>query len=74
VSQNYWLFGPNWYLIVQQTLSMQELEVWLHFDAKYRVDNLLAQMTSAADSDELSGESTTSGGEARRPSQDARVP
>jgi PD-(D/E)XK nuclease superfamily/Domain of unknown function (DUF2357) len=38
-----------------------ELEVWLHFDAKYRVDNLLAQLTSAPDSDELSGGSATSG-------------
>ncbi|CAN5644006.1 hypothetical protein BH11ACT6_BH11ACT6_16330 [soil metagenome] len=46
-------------------VSMQELEVWLHFDAKYRVDNLLAQMTSALDSDELSEESTTSGGAKR---------
>jgi hypothetical protein len=43
----------------------QELEVWLHFDAKYRVDNLLAQLTSDPDSDELSGESTTSGGAKR---------
>ena len=43
----------------------QELEVWLHFDAKYRVDNLLAQLTSAPDSDELSEESTTSGGAKR---------
>jgi hypothetical protein len=43
----------------------QELEVWLHFDAKYRVDNLLAQLTSAHDSDEFSGESTTSGGAKR---------
>lgn len=40
----------------------QELEVWLHFDAKYRVDNLLAQLTPAPDSDELSVESTASGG------------
>jgi len=40
----------------------QELEVWLHFDAKYRVDNLLAQLTSAPDSDELFEGSTTSGG------------
>jgi hypothetical protein len=38
-----------------------ELEVWLHFDAKYRVDNLLPQLTSAPDSDELSGGSATSG-------------
>ncbi|MGX9789750.1 DUF2357 domain-containing protein [Mycobacterium sp. MMS18-G62] len=43
----------------------QELEVWLHFDAKYRVDNLLAQLTSDPDSDELSRESTTSGGAKR---------
>ena len=39
----------------------QELEVWLHFDAKYRVDNFLTQLTSAPDSDELFGETTTSG-------------
>lgn len=39
----------------------EELEVWLHFDAKYRVENLLAQLTSAPNSDELSEESTTSG-------------
>jgi len=39
----------------------QELEVWLHFDAKYRVDNLLAQLSSAPDSDELDAESATSG-------------
>ena len=43
----------------------QELEVWLHFDAKYRVDNLLAQLTSAPDSDESFAESTTSGGAKR---------
>jgi predicted component of viral defense system (DUF524 family) len=43
----------------------QELEIWLHFDAKYRVDNLLAQLTSTPDSDELLGESTTSGGAKR---------
>ena len=46
-------------------VSTQELEVWLHFDAKYRVDNLLSQLTSGPDSDELLGESGTSGG-ARR--------
>jgi len=43
----------------------QELEVWLHFDAKYRVDNLLAQLTSDPVSDELSRESTTLGGAKR---------
>jgi hypothetical protein len=43
----------------------QELEVWLHFDAKYRVDNLLAQLTSAPDPDELSAVATTSGGAKR---------
>ena len=43
----------------------QELEIWLHFDAKYRVDNLLAQLTSTPDSDELLDESTTSGGAKR---------
>jgi hypothetical protein len=46
-------------------VSTQELEVWLHFDAKYRVDNLLAQLTSAPDSDELLGEPTASGGAKR---------
>lgn len=46
-------------------VSAHELEVWLHFDAKYRVDNLLAQLTSAPDSDELSGEPMTSGGAKR---------
>lgn len=46
-------------------VSTQELEIWLHFDAKYRVDNLLAQLTSTPDSDELLGESTTSGGAKR---------
>ncbi len=46
-------------------VSAQELEVWLHFDAKYRVDNLLAQLTPATDSDELLEESTTSGGAKR---------
>ncbi|MEO3761055.1 DUF2357 domain-containing protein [Mycobacterium sp. B14F4] len=38
----------------------QELEVWLHFDAKYRVDNLLAQLTPARESDDFFEESTTS--------------
>lgn len=42
-----------------------ELEVWLHFDAKYRVDNLLAQLTSTNNSDEPLEESTTLG-EAKR--------
>lgn len=42
-------------------VSAQELEVWLHFDAKYRVDNLLAQLRSTYDSDESFDESTTSG-------------
>ncbi len=46
-------------------VSAQELEVWLHFDAKYRVDNLLAQLTSAPDADELQEESTTSRGAKR---------
>jgi hypothetical protein len=46
-------------------VARRELEVWLHFDAKYRVDNLLAQLTSATDSDELLGEPTTSGGAKR---------
>jgi hypothetical protein len=39
----------------------KELEVWLHFDAKYRVDNLLAQLTSVPISDELPGDSAPSG-------------
>ncbi|OBI37121.1 DUF2357 domain-containing protein [Mycobacterium colombiense] len=43
----------------------QELEIWLHFDAKYRVDNLLAQLTPASASDELAGDTTTSGGAKR---------
>jgi hypothetical protein len=43
----------------------QELEVWLHFDAKYRVDNLLAQLTSAPNPDELFEGSTPSGGAKR---------
>lgn len=46
-------------------VSSEELEVWLHFDAKYRVDNLLAQLTPAPDSDELLEEPTTSGGAKR---------
>jgi hypothetical protein len=46
-------------------VSTQELEVWLHFDAKYRVDNLVAQLTSTPDVDEFSGESTTFGGAKR---------
>lgn len=46
-------------------VSAHELEVWLHFDAKYRVDNLLAQLTSVSDSDESDEGSTTSGGAKR---------
>ncbi|WP_082968905.1 DUF2357 domain-containing protein [Mycobacterium sp. E2699] len=46
-------------------VPMQEFEIWLHFDAKYRVDNLLAQLTAATDSDELVSESTTTGGAKR---------
>lgn len=46
-------------------VPMQELEIWLHFDAKYRVDDLLAQLTSTPGSDELAGESTTSSGAKR---------
>jgi hypothetical protein len=46
-------------------VSTQELEIWLHFDAKYRVDNLLSQLTSAPSSDELPREPTTSGGAKR---------
>ncbi|MDH6245193.1 DUF2357 domain-containing protein [Mycobacterium sp. OTB74] len=43
------------------SVPTQDLEVWLHFDAKYRVDNLLAQLTLAPDSDESFEGSTTSG-------------
>lgn len=39
----------------------QELEMWLHFDAKYRVDNLLAQLTSAPEADGLLEELTSGG-------------
>ncbi|MCP3811310.1 restriction endonuclease-like protein [Mycobacteriaceae bacterium Msp059] len=46
-------------------VSAHELEVWLHFDAKYRVDNLLAQLTSPPDLDESSEGSTTSVGAKR---------
>ncbi|BBZ10543.1 DUF2357 domain-containing protein [Mycobacterium branderi] len=41
-------------------VSINELEIWLHFDAKYRVDNLLAQLTSAPAADGLLDESTNS--------------
>ncbi|WP_441962364.1 DUF2357 domain-containing protein [Mycolicibacterium houstonense] len=47
------------------SVSTHDLEVWLHFDAKYRVDNLLAQLAPAPESDELLEESTTSGGAKR---------
>lgn len=46
-------------------VQTDDLEVWLHFDAKYRVDNLLAQLTSALDSDESLEGATTSGGAKR---------
>ncbi len=46
---------------VPSRVLTQELEVWLHFDAKYRVDNLLAQLTSVDDPDDLFEGSTTSG-------------
>ncbi|WP_163888260.1 DUF2357 domain-containing protein [Mycolicibacterium hippocampi] len=46
-------------------VSAQELEVWLHFDAKYRVDNLLAQLKTGPDSDEQFEESATVGGAKR---------
>jgi hypothetical protein len=42
-----------------------DLEVWLHFDAKYRVDNLLAQLTSAPDTDESFEWAITSSGAKR---------
>jgi hypothetical protein len=41
------------------------LEVWLHFDAKYRVDNLLAQLAPNPESDESLTESPTSSGAKR---------
>ncbi|AFM15610.1 hypothetical protein Mycch_0793 [Mycolicibacterium chubuense NBB4] len=47
-------------------LPTRDLEVWLHFDAKYRADNLLAQLEAAPDSGESSGESTTTPGGAKR--------
>lgn len=43
----------------------QELEVWLHFDAKYRVDNLLSQPTARSGSAE-SPEELMSSGSAKR--------
>ncbi|RZT18343.1 hypothetical protein EV589_2597 [Mycobacterium sp. BK558] len=46
-------------------VPIQELEVWLHFDAKYRVDNLLAQLTPGPGSEEFFEESTTSSGAKR---------
>lgn len=46
-------------------VSTKELEVWLHFDAKYRVDNLLAQLTPGPVPDELPEDSATSGGAKR---------
>ncbi|CRZ16242.1 DUF2357 domain-containing protein [Mycolicibacterium neworleansense] len=42
------------------SVPTKDLEVWLHFDAKYRVDNL-TQLTSAADSDDSEEGPTTSG-------------
>lgn len=45
-------------------IPTKELEVWLHFDAKYRVDNLLAQLTSAAP-DELREDPISHGGAKR---------
>lgn len=44
---------------------MQDLEVWLHFDAKYRVDNLLAQLAPNPVLDESVTESTISSGAKR---------
>lgn len=46
-------------------VGRQDLEVWLHFDAKYRVDSLLAQMKSGPDADEFALESTTPSGTKR---------
>lgn len=46
-------------------VSRQDLEVWLHFDAKYRVDNLLAQLAPNPELDESLTESPTSSGAKR---------
>ena len=43
----------------------QDLEIWLHFDAKYRVDNLLAQLTPAPNSGDSDDSSTSSSGAKR---------
>ena len=42
-----------------------DIEAWLHFDAKYRVDNLLAQLVPNPDLDESVTESTISSGAKR---------
>ena len=47
------------------SVGTRDLEVWLHFDAKYRVDNLLAQLTSSSDADETEEQSTTAVGAKR---------
>jgi hypothetical protein len=46
-------------------IPLHELEVWLHFDAKYRVDNLLGQLTTASDTGSSTGKSTTARGAKR---------
>lgn len=47
------------------SISSRELDVWLHFDAKYRVDNLLAQLAPDPELDEKQARSATSGGAKR---------
>ncbi|MDG4663701.1 DUF2357 domain-containing protein [Mycobacterium sp. 236(2023)] len=43
----------------------ENLDVWLHFDAKYRVDNPLAQLAALPETDESAAESKTSVGAKR---------
>lgn len=38
-------------------MRVDELDVWLHFDAKYRIDNLLAQLSPGAETDSSADES-----------------
>ncbi|MGE2832703.1 DUF2357 domain-containing protein [Mycobacterium sp. SMC-4] len=47
------------------SVPAHELEVWLHFDAKYRVDNLLAQLSLGPDSLEPAEGLPTPGGAKR---------
>lgn len=46
-------------------VSPRDLEIWLHFDAKYRVDNLLAQLTPGPDLNESPTDLATSVGAKR---------